>query len=44
MGKIPYDLSLYSATGRVYLTDVSTGANTKLIVFVFSEKRYKYDR
>ncbi|WP_272951877.1 hypothetical protein [Spiroplasma citri] len=30
MGKIPYDLSLYSATGRVYLTDVSTGANTKI--------------
>ncbi|QIA66734.1 hypothetical protein [Spiroplasma citri] len=30
VGKIPYDLSLYSATGRVYLTDVSTGANTKI--------------
>ncbi|QJU61611.1 hypothetical protein [Spiroplasma citri] len=30
VGKIPYDLSLYSAIGRVYLTDVSTGANTKI--------------
>ncbi|QED24602.1 hypothetical protein [Spiroplasma citri] len=30
VGKTPYDLSLYSATGRVYLTDVSTGANTKI--------------
>nr|CAK99607.1 hypothetical protein SPICI17_022 [Spiroplasma citri] len=30
MGKTPYDLSLYSVTGRVFLTDVSTGANTKI--------------
>ncbi|WFG98430.1 hypothetical protein M1770_00210 [Spiroplasma citri] len=30
VGKISYDLSLYSAIGRVYLTDVSTGANTKI--------------
>nr|CAK99585.1 hypothetical n-terminal truncated transmembrane protein [Spiroplasma citri] len=30
VGKISYDLSLYSAFGRVYLTDVSTGANTKI--------------
>ncbi|WP_310612942.1 hypothetical protein [Spiroplasma citri] len=30
VGKISYDLSLYSAIGRVYLTDVSTGTNTKI--------------
>nr|CAK99135.1 hypothetical protein SPICI08_006 [Spiroplasma citri] len=27
VGKISYDLSLYSSIGRVYLTDVSTGTN-----------------
>ncbi|WFG96241.1 hypothetical protein M0C40_09215 [Spiroplasma citri] len=30
VGKISYDLSLYSSIGRVYLTDVSTGTNTKI--------------
>ncbi|WP_257785665.1 hypothetical protein [Spiroplasma citri] len=30
MGKIPYDLSLFNSSGRVYLTDVSTGNNTAI--------------
>ncbi|APE75591.1 hypothetical protein [Spiroplasma citri] len=30
VGKTPYDLSLYSASDRVYLTDVSTGNNTRI--------------
>ncbi|WFG96646.1 hypothetical protein M0C40_01105 [Spiroplasma citri] len=29
-GKISYDLSLFNSSGRVYLTDVSTGNNTKI--------------
>ncbi|PQP78957.1 hypothetical protein C6B38_02990 [Spiroplasma sp. ChiS] len=30
VGQTPYDLSLYNSSGRVYLTDVSTGNNTKI--------------
>ncbi|WFG95456.1 hypothetical protein M0C40_04995 [Spiroplasma citri] len=30
VGKISYDLSLFNSSGRVYLTDVSTGNNTAI--------------